>query len=160
MSIAASETVSSDTLAEAETEYVTFCVADTLLGVDICQVEEINRLVDLTTVPHAPKYVRGVINLRGDVVTVVDLRTILGLPPTETIQQSRTVVVGSKDEKIGLLVDRIGDVVKARDSQIDAPPANLGGMDGRLCKGVYKSDTELLVTLDVEAVLAGEPQAA
>ncbi len=83
------------------------------------QVEEINRYVDVTAVPHAPGYVRGVINLPGAVVTVVDLRTALGLPATELTKQSRTVVVHSKREHIGPLVDRIADVVRARTDEID-----------------------------------------
>lgn len=144
----------------SEIEYVTFRVGDALVGVDICQVEEINRLVEVTSVPHAPKYIRGVINLRGDVVTVVDLRTVFGMVPVELSSQTRTVIVRSRDEQIGLLVDRIGDVVKARSDALDPPPANLGGLDGRLFKGVYKLEKELLVVLDVEAALVVKPQAA
>jgi purine-binding chemotaxis protein CheW len=143
----------------AEIEFVTFRVGDILMGVDIRQVEEINRRIDVTAVPHAPKYVLGVINLRGEVVTVVSLRTILLLPQSETTKQNRTVVVRSRGEQVGLFVDRIGDVIKAQTSEIDLPPANLCGFDGRLFKGVYKLDTELLVVLDVEAALVVEPQA-
>ncbi|HYW78494.1 MAG TPA: chemotaxis protein CheW, partial [Thermoguttaceae bacterium] len=139
-----------------ETEFVTFCVGDALMGVNIRQVEEINRHVEVTIVPHAPPYVRGVINLRGEVVTVVDLRRILGLPPAEITQQTRTIVVRSKGEQIGLLIDRIADVVKARNDEIDPPPANVGGVEGRFFKGVYKSDSELLIILDIDAALAGE----
>ena len=137
----------------AETEFVTFRVGDALMGVSIRQVEEINRHVEVTAVPHAPDYVRGVINLRGEVVTVVDLRRILGLPPAEITKQTRTVVVHSKGEHIGLLVDRIADVVKARTDEIDSPPANVGGVEGRFFKGVHKLETELLVILDVDAAL-------
>ena len=144
----------------AESELVTFRVGDVLMGIDIRQVEEINRHVEVTAVPHAPDCVRGVINLRGEVVTVVDLQTILGLPPVEVTEHTRTVVVRSQEEQIGLLVDQIGDVVKARTDEIDPPPANLGGLDGRLFKGVHKLETELLIVLDVEAALAVETQAA
>ena len=103
----------------AETQLVTFRVDDVLMGVDIRQVQEINRRIKVTTVPHAPKYVRGVINLRGEVVTVVELRTILGLPPAEVTEQARTVVVRSKDEQVGLLIDQIGEVVKSRTDEIE-----------------------------------------
>ena len=137
-------------------EFVTFYVGNILIGADIRQVEEINRHVDVTAVPHAPDYVRGVINLRGAVVTVVDLRTILGLLATELTKQTRTVVVRSKGEQIGMLVDRIADVVKARTDEIDRPPANIGGAEGRFFKGVYKLDAELLIILDIDAALAGE----
>ena len=143
----------------AETEFVTFRVGDALMGVDIRQVEEINRHVEVTAVPHAPDYVRGVINLRGAVVTVVDLRRILGMPPAEITKQTRTVVVHSNDEQIGLLVDRIADVVKARTDEIDPPPANIAGVEGRFFKGVHKLETELLIILDIDAALAGETNA-
>ena len=151
MSIA-TETASATTADEME--FVTFYVGNILIGVEIHQVEEINRHVDVTTVPHAPEYVRGVINLRGEVVTVVDLRAILGLPPAEITQQTRTVVVHSKDEQIGLLVDRIADVIKTRTDGIDPPPANIGGLEGRFFSGVHKLEVELLVILDIDAALA------
>jgi len=153
MSIATQDT--SATSAD-EAEFVTFYVGNILIGADIRQVEEINRHVEVTVVPHAPDYVRGVINLRGAVVTVVDLRTILGLPTTELTGQTRTVVVRSKGEQIGLLIDRITDVVKARTVDIDRPPANIGGVEGRFFKGVHKLDAELLIILDIDAALAGE----
>ncbi len=140
----------------AETEFVTFRVGDSLMGVSIHLVDGINRLVEVTPVPGAPYYVRGVINLRGEVVTVVDLRTILGLPPAEITEHTRTVVVRSKDEQIGLLVDRIADAVKIRTDDIDPPPANVGGVEGRFFKGVYKLETELLIILDVDTALAAE----
>lgn len=137
-----------------EVELVTFHVNGLLMGVDIHQIEEINQQVEVTPVPHAPPYVRGVINLRGEVVTVVDLRTILGLAAADVTGQCRTVVVNSHAEQIGLLVDRIADVELASPDDIDPPPANLSGVDGRFFKGVIKLDSELLVVLDVDAVLA------
>ncbi len=154
-------TVATETTRTAgDIEYVTFHVGDILMGIDIHQVEEINRHIDVTAVPNAPDFVRGVINLRGEVVTVVDLRTILGLPPAEIGQQARIVVVRSEDERIGLLIDKIGDVIKTRSDEIESPPANLGGLDGRFFKGVYKLETELLVALDAEAALVLDAQTA
>ncbi len=137
----------------AEMELVTFHVGDLLIGADIGHVEEINRHLDLTPVPDAPASVRGVVNLRGDVVTVLELRTILGLPRAEISKQTRNVVVAAGHERIGLLVDRIADVVRARPDQIDPPPANVRGAEGRFFKGVCQLEKQLLVVLDVEAVL-------
>jgi purine-binding chemotaxis protein CheW len=139
-----------------EVEFVTFHVGDLLIGVDIHQVEEINRLIDITPVPHAPRYVCGAVNLRGEVVTVVDLREILGLEKVEITQRTRTVVVNSKGEQIGLLVDRIADVIRVLPDEIDSPPANVGGIDGRFFKGVYKLENELLVILEVDTVLSSD----
>ena len=137
----------------SEVEFATFYVGDLLIGADIHQVDEMNRHVEVTPVPHAPDYVRGVINIRGEVVTVVDPRTILGVPKAEVTEHTRNVVFNSNGEQVGLLVDRIADVVRARQDEIDSTPANIGGVDGRFFKGIYKLETELLVILDVEAML-------
>jgi purine-binding chemotaxis protein CheW len=145
---------------EHETDYVTMYVGDMLLGVDIAIADEINRHVDVTPVPHAPGFVCGVLNLRGEVVTVVDLRMILGFPPTQAHRNSRTVIVRSAGEKIGLRVDRVADVVRARTAQIAPVPPNLAGVDGRLFKGVFRLTSELLVVLDIEVALAGNTHAA
>ncbi|MCK4660728.1 MAG: chemotaxis protein CheW [Phycisphaerae bacterium] len=142
--------------AAGEAEIATFYVGNQLMGVNIQQVQEINRHVKVTAVPHALDCVRGVINLRGEVVTVVDLRTILGLEQTEISDQSRNVIVKSRDEKIGLLVDRIADVESIRTEETEPPPANVSGVDGRFFKGIHKLESELLVILDVEEVLSTE----
>ncbi len=133
----------------------TFYLGDALWGVPIDQIDEINRYVEFTPVPHAPAWVRGVINLRGDVVTVIDLRSVLGLEPIEVAASTRNVIVSSAGEHIGLLVDRIADVVSARSDQVTAPPANVGATDGRFLRGVYPMEHDLLLILDVETVLAG-----
>jgi purine-binding chemotaxis protein CheW len=144
-------TVSSENQdAGAPAQYVTFCAGDLLLGVPIEQVEEINRMADPTPVPHAPECVRGVINLRGEVVTVVDLRTVLGFDPLEAGRETRNVILNFNGEHVGLIVDRMADVVSAASGEIDRPPANI---EGRFYCGVYKLESELMVLLDVENVL-------
>lgn len=142
------------TAAHTETEYVTFYVGDILIGIDITRVDEINRHVEVTPVPHAPPFVCGVLNLRGEVVTVIDLRMVLGMTP-QASNNTRTVIVRTTDEQIGLRVDRISEVVMARSDEIDPVPPNLGGADGRFFEGVYKMDTELLSILNVNTALAG-----
>jgi purine-binding chemotaxis protein CheW len=134
-------------------ELVTFYVGDLLLGAEIRCVEEINRSLDWTPVPRAPHCVRGVMNLRGEVVTVLDLRTILGAGQSETTAATRNVIVNAEGERTGLLVDRIADVVEAQRSEIHAPPANLSGVQGRFLQGVYKLESQLLVVLDIPEVL-------
>lgn len=137
-----------------EMEIATFYMGDILMGVDIQKVQEINRHVDITPVPQAPACVRGVINLRGDVVTVLDLRTVLELEPAEITDQSRNMIAKAGDEQIGLLVDRIADVVKVTRNEIEPPPANVSGIDGRFFDGVYKMESELLIILNAEEVLS------
>jgi len=146
-------------LLATELQLATFYVGDILLGVDICQVQEINRQLSVTEVPHAPNYVRGVINLRGDVATVLDLRTILGLPRADVTRDSRNLIVQSHGESIGFLIDRISDILTVQCDQISPPPTNVEGIDGALFKGVYTLETELLIILDVDAALGGEDSA-
>ena len=138
----------------AELQFATFYVGHMLLGVDIQVVQEINRQSEITQVPHAPEYVRGVINLRGDVATVVDLRSILGLPAAEAGRQTRNLIVHHHGEAIGLLVDRVADILTLRDDQINPPPTNVDGVDGRLMRGVCTLESEIVVLLDIDEVLA------
>ena len=150
MSVAAIDRVS----ATAELQFATFYVSHMLLGVDIRVVQEINRQSEITQVPHAPEYVRGVINLRGEVATVVDLRKILGLPQSNASRQTRNLIVHHQREAIGLLVDRISDILTLREDEIDSPPTNVDGVDGRLMSGVYTLDSDIVVLLDIDEVLA------
>lgn len=148
------ETLAHPKRAAKELDYVTFYLGDLLLGIDIHAIQEINRQLEVTIVPHAPSDVRGTVNLRGEVVTVVDLRTILGLEPATITAHSRNVIVNSAGEQIGLLVDRIADAVKAHTDDMEPPPINLSGIDGRFFSGVYKIESDLLVILDVNEALA------
>ena len=142
--------------APADLQLATFYVGDLLLSLPIDFVQEINRNLDLTEVPHAPPHVRGVINLRGDVATVIDLRRILGLGAAEVTPQSRNLIVRSGDESIGLWVDRIADIISITTDGITPSPANISGADGRYFKGVYRTDSEIVVILDVDEVLSVE----
>ncbi len=147
-------TKSATAVAAGEQEFTTFCVGNLLMGIDIGQIQEIGRYIELTPVPHAPDYVRGVMNLRGDVVTVIDLRTVLELEPGEVTKQTRNIIVNAAGERIGLIVDRVADVVKVNTADREPPPANVGGADGRFFVGVYKLEREILVILDLDEVLA------
>ena len=140
--------------ATAELQFATFYVGHMLLGVDIRVVQEINRQSEITQVPHAPDYVRGVINLRGDVATIVDLRAILGLPPSEGSRQTRNLIVHHQGEAIGLLVDQISDILTLREDEISPPPTNVEGVDGRLMSGVCTLESEIVVLLDIDEVLS------
>jgi len=140
-----------------ELQFSTFYVGDLLMGVDIRLVQEINRQVDVTPVPNAPRHVRGVINLRGEVATVIDLRTVLGLPEAEETRDTRNLIVHSQGEAIGLWVDRISDILSVRPDQISDPPSNVDGVDGKFFLGVHTLETDICVLLDVEQVLADRP---
>lgn len=139
-----------------ELELATFWCDHLLLGVELAEVEEINRHTEVTPVPGAPACVRGLINLRGEVVTVLDLKTILGLGSTQIGPGTRNVIVRSQNERIGLLVDAVSDVVRAKHDEVLPCPANFGQVDSRFFRAVYRLEGRLLVLLDVEAATATE----
>lgn len=145
-------------ISSGHAEYATFRLGEMLLGIEIHQIEEINRQLEVTPVPQAPRFVRGVVNLRGEVVTVLDLRTILGLPPVAITAASRNVIVRYGNEQVGLLVDRVADVAKVFADHVEPPPPNLNGVDGACFEGVCKLESELLVMLKTEAVLSDRMQ--
>lgn len=138
----------------AQLELATFYVGDLLLGIPIHQVEEIGRYAALTPVPGALPSVRGVMSLRGEVVTVLDFRVILGLGKTECNKRTRNVIVHSGGERIGLLVDRVADVVQVSTDDLLPPPANLSCAESAVFQSVYRLESELLVLVDVAAVTA------
>lgn len=137
-------------------ELATFYVGDALCGMDILKVQEINKLLEMTKVPQAPEYVMGIINLRGQIVTVIDLGKKLGLAETELSENSRNIIVNSKSEHVGLMVSSISDVVEAEWEKLEKPPANIGGVQGVFFKGVYKTKDSLIGVLDADRVLAEE----
>lgn len=141
------------TAIDGEIQLATFYVGDLFVGVEIDKVQEINRRTDLVPAPGAPSHVRGVVNLRGDVVTVLDLRQILGLPSKPIHRQNRNVVTHSNGELIGLLVDRIADILSISSFAISPAPANLD-VNEELLRGVCRTDKEILLILNLDHVLA------
>lgn len=134
-------------------ELATFYVREALCGLDILKIQEINKLMDMTKVPQAPSYVTGILNLRGQIVTIIDLGKKLGLGSTDATLISRNIIVSSPGEHVGLLVTRLSDVVLADTEKIERAPANIGGIQGEFFSGVYKTDDKLVGILDVNKVL-------
>jgi purine-binding chemotaxis protein CheW len=135
-------------------DFATFYIQEALCGIDLLKVQEINKPTALTQVPQAPKHVMGVMNLRGRIVTIIDICRKLGLPPVTIDDANRNIIVRNREEHIGLRVGRISDVVAVQSDHIDAPPANLNGIEGKFFRGVFKSDHQLVGLLDIEALLA------
>jgi purine-binding chemotaxis protein CheW len=133
-------------------QFVSFRLAGRLLGLDIRQVREINRALDITPVQHAKPHVRGLLNLRGQIVTVFDLGERLGLGPQEITADTHNVVL--KGDDVALLVDAVGESVEVAQGQIESPPANLGGIANGFIQEVVKMHDGLLVVLSVEKILA------
>ena len=134
-------------------QIATFHVGNLLLGVNIDVIQEINRQLDVTKVPHAPSTVLGVINLRGEVVTVIDIRTLLDMPKRDVNHKCRCVVIHSQDELVGVLVDSVADILPISSDEIDPAPANIEGVEGIFFQGVHALDDGVVVLLDVEQLL-------
>lgn len=134
-------------------ELSTFLVGDALCGMDILKIQEINKLIDMTSVPQAPSYVLGILNLRGQIITSIDLSKKLGLGETNLSHDPRNIIVNSRGEHIGLLVKKISDVVQADTTKFEPPSSNMGEIQGEFFTGVYKTTDKLIGILDVEKVL-------
>ncbi len=134
-------------------ELATFYVGNSLYGIDIMNIQEINKHFEVTKVPQAPDYIVGVLNLRGKIVTILDIGKKIGLSHIERSKDNRNIIVQSQDEYIGLLVDSISDVVIADKSNLEPAPSNLGGLEGKFFKCILKTENNLIGILNIEEVL-------
>jgi len=135
-------------------QFATFTVAGARYGIDVLRVQEALRSQARTTVPLAPPGISGLVNLRGQVVMLLDLRTRLGLEPLVSDAEPMMVVVEVGGEPISLLVDEIGDVVDVEDSQFETPPDTLPASLRGVILGAYKLENGLLLSLDVDRATA------
>jgi purine-binding chemotaxis protein CheW len=131
-------------------QFCTFYLDQLLFGVDLKHVQEVIRPLRMTRVPLAPGVVQGLINLRGQIVTAVDLRRRLELAPRPPEALAMNVVVRSEDGAVSLLVDEIGDVVEVEESTFECPPETLRRMVRTMITGVHKLNDRLLLVLDTE----------
>lgn len=137
----------------ASRQLCTFRVASLLVGIDARRVQEVVRPQALTRVPLAPRAVRGLMNLRGDILSAIDLRTRLGLPERGSGEPMMSVVVGTEHGAVGLIVDGTGDVLELGEQAFEPPPQTLRGGSRGLILGAYKLPDRLLLLLDVDRVL-------
>ena len=135
-------------------QYCTFYVADHYFGLDVLRVQEIISHQPMTRVPLAPPVVRGLINLRGQIVTALDLRTRLGFEERPPDRVPVNVVVRTDDGAVSLLVDEIGDVVDVPERLFERTPETLTGPARELIRGAYKLDGRLLLALDADRTIA------
>jgi purine-binding chemotaxis protein CheW len=135
------------------TEYVTAMIGEQLFGLPISRVQDVFMPDRLTRVPLAPPEIAGVLNLRGRIVTAIDMRARLGLPKRDDGRPSMAVGIESKGESYGLLIDVIGEVLKLNESSAEPNPVNLDMRLARVSAGVHRLDGQLLVVLDVDKVL-------
>jgi len=134
-------------------EYVTVIIADQLFGLPINRVSDVFMLTDMTVVPLSIPEIAGVLNLRGRIVTAIDMRQRLGLPPRAQDEVAMAVGIEMNRENFGLVIDRIGDVLHLPVNDFDANPVNLDPRWKSVAQSIFMLDSELLVILDVDRVL-------
>jgi purine-binding chemotaxis protein CheW len=137
-------------------QFVTFILMEEVYGINVMQVQEVLRVTEIAPVPGAPSYVLGIVNLRGNVVTVIDTRKRFGLPSVEVSDNSRIIVIESEKQVVGILVDAVAEVVELREDEIDAAP-NVGTEESsRYIQGVATQEGRLLILVDLNKLLTDE----
>jgi len=141
---------------DTELQLVSFQVGQEEFAVDILSVHEINRMMDLTRVPQSPPEVEGVINLRGRIVPVIDLRRRFGIEPSERSSENRIVVVEVHDRVLGFIVDSVHEVLRVNSSIVDPAPSMICSIDSDFISGVGKLDDRLLILLDLPRLFSSD----
>ncbi len=138
-----------------EFQLVTFYLGQEEYGINILQVHEIKRLkeIDITEVPRTPTFVEGIINLRGDVIPIIDLRERFSLGEKTRDKNTRIIVVTLAKKYVGFLVDRVNEVVKIGLTDIKLPPEEVVRVDTRFIEGIAKCKDRLIIVLDVDSIL-------
>lgn len=144
-----------DAQGDAQLQLVTFEVAGEEYAVDILAVQEINRMMDVTRVPQSPPELEGVINLRGRIIPVIDIRRRFGLEKSPRDQHSRIIVVEVGGRVLGFIVDRVHEVMRIARSIVDPPPSMAGAAGADFIAGVGKLEDRLLLLLDLQRLIAG-----
>lgn len=142
----------------ATQQFCTFYVDGIQFGIEVLKVQEVLKYQEMTPVPLASSVVSGLINLRGQIVTALDLRMRISLPPRPEGAKPMNVVIRAEDGAVSLLVDEIGDVIEATEDTFEDPPATLAPAARDLIRGVYKLDQRLLLILDTDKALSVESQ--
>lgn len=149
----AKEDVPSASKASGEIQLVLFKMSGSEFGVEIRQVREINRVGEITQVPKSPDFLEGVMNLRGRIVPVVDLKKRFRLPPTEKTNQSRIMIAEVGDQLVGLLVDRVTEVLKVPPSSVSPPPEMVLTIAGEYLSGLVEAKNRLVILLNLPRIL-------
>ncbi len=138
-------------------QWGTFRLGDEIYGINVMQIREVLRHSEITPVPGAPSYVLGIINLRGNVVTVIDTRKRFGLAPGNIDEQARIVIVEVDTQVVGMLVDSVADVTYLKQSEIETTP-NIGNEEtSKFIQGVCNKDDELLILIELERMIDTSP---
>lgn len=145
--------------AEDELQLVTFRLASEEYGLPITKVQEINRLLPVTKLPQTPSFMEGIINLRGRIIPVIDLRKRFRLPITDHNDDTRIIVVEISGQTVGVTVDAVTEVVRLSTADVEAPPASTV-VESRYINGVGKINDRLIILLDIDQVLTAQEEVA
>lgn len=137
-------------------EYVTFRIGEQLFGLSVTEIHDVFRPARMTPVPLSGAEIAGVLNLRGRIVTAIDARSRLGLPPREKTNNIQSLAIGVEHggESFGMVIDEIGEVVRLDDAEMEQNPVNLDATWSSVSRGVYRLDNRLLVIMDIDQMLA------
>ena len=149
-----------DTSKDQFEQLVVFQLADEYYGVDIGAVNTIIRMQGVTEVPRTPPFVEGVINLRGSIIPVIDLRKRFALPVTDVTKSSRIVVVEADGQMIGMIVDAVAETLRLPTDSIEPPSPVISSVDAEYLRGIGKQDDRLVILLDLNKVLTAKDVAA
>ncbi|MHB1419669.1 MAG: chemotaxis protein CheW [Bacillota bacterium] len=145
-------------LSVTEEQLVVFRLAGETYGIDIANVHEIIRMQNITVVPRTPRFVEGVINLRGRIIPVIDLRKRFSIPPEERTQNTRIMVVEVGNVTVGMIVDSVMEVLRLPAANIEPPPPIVDGVDVAYLRGVGKVESSLVILLNMDRVLHQDEQ--
>ncbi len=143
-------------VAEELIQIVSFRIANEEFGIDIIKVQEIIRMVDITRVPNTPNYVIGVINLRGKVIPIIDMRRRLNLLETPYTKDTRIVVIEEDRKVVGFIVDSVSEVLRISKNITEPPPPMVSGISSDFINSIAKLEGRLLILLDLEKVLMSD----
>jgi len=139
-------------------QLVSFKLGNEEFGIDILMVQEINRMLEITKVPKSPDFIDGIINLRGRVIPIVNLRKRFGLEPREKDKATRIIVVNINNKVLGMIVDAVSEVLRLPASTVEPPPPMVSGIESEYIKGVGKLEDKLLILLDMNKILTMKEQ--
>lgn len=145
---------------EKEIQLVVFMLDDEEFACNISDVREVLKMVRVTPLPQSLKFIEGVINLRGEVIPIIDLRKRFNLPEADYSERSRIIIVEVGANQVGLIVDEVSEVLRFSSSQVQASPSGISGGDSELIVGVGKLEQRLLIILNLEYILSSEEQLA
>ena len=139
---------------ESLLQLITFKIGQETFGVDILSIKEVNRMMEITRLPRAPGFIKGVINLRGKILPIIDTRKRFHLEPKDPDRHTRIIIIERDDKLVGIIVDEVLEVLRISAGIVDPPPPFVAGIDTTFIRGVGKLDERLLILIDIDKLMS------